>query len=128
MNNNNNNNDIIKEIETENFIWIIYLFIIAISFIANYFETIYYKNGSKKAKEKYRVLNIFVFSVVFLIYLYFFKENYKTVKNLNCYDSKNKILFNKLNYYASVFVLVAGAIFLYISIFDKDLDTEIAFN
>ena len=124
----NNNDKIIKQIETENFVWIIYLFIIAISFVSNYFESTYYKTGSKKAKEKYRVLNIFVFSVAFIIYLYFFKGNYETVKELNCFDSKSKILFNELNYTASVLILIAGAILLYIAIYDKDLETEIAFN
>ena len=124
----NNNNEIIKQIETENFVWIIYLFIIGICFVANYFEATYFKTGSKNAKEKYRILNIFVFSVAFVIYLYFFKGNYNTIKELNCFDSKSKILFNELNYIASVLILIAGAILLYIAIFDKDLETEIAFN
>ena len=124
----NSNDDIIKQIETENFIWIIYLFIIVVSFIANYFEKIYYETASKKAKNRYRVLNIFVFSVVFIVYLYFFKENHEVVQSLNCLDNKNKVLFNKLNYFASFLILVAGAILLYIAVFDKDLETEIAFN
>ena len=123
-----NNSEIIKQIDTENFVWIIYLFIIGICFVANYFETTYYKTGSNKAKEKYRVLNIFVFSVAFIIYLYFFKGNYETLKELNSCDSKSKIFFNKLNYIASLLILGAGAIFLYIAIYDKDLETEIAFN
>lgn len=124
----NSNNQIIKQIETENFVWIIYLFIIGISFVSNYFEATYYKTGSNKAKDKYRILNIFVFSVAFIIYLYFFKGNYDTVKELNSLDSKSKILFNELNFIASILILAAGAILLYIAIFDKDLETEIAFN
>lgn len=124
----NSNEEIIKQIETENFIWIIYLFIIGISFIANYYEATYYKNGSEISKDKYRILNIFIFSVAFIIYLYFFKGNYDVLKKLNCYDSNSKILFNELNFIASILILTAGAILLYIAIFDKDLETEIAFN
>lgn len=124
----NDNYEIIQEIETENFIWVIYLFIIGISFLANYYEKKYYKDGSEIAKDRYRLLNIFVFGVVFIIYLYFFKGNYDNVKNLTCCDSKSKIKFNKLNYMASILIVIAGAILLYIAIFDKDLETEIAFN
>lgn len=125
---NNDNYKIIQEIETENFIWIIYLFIIGISFLANYYEKDYYKNENQISKDRYRLLNIFVFSVAFIIYLYFFKGNYENIKNLSCYDSKSKIKFNELNYMASILIVIAGAILLYIAIFDKDLETEIAFN
>lgn len=122
------NEKIIQEIETENFIWIIYLFIIGISFIANHYEKIYYIFDDEIAKEKYRILNIFVFSVALLVYIYFFRCNYNSIKNLTCFDSKNKIKFNELNFVASFFIVLAGLILLYIAIFDKELDTEISFN
>lgn len=124
----NENYKALREIETENFVWIVYLFIIGVSFLANYFETNYYKTGNVDAKDKYRILNIFVFSVALLVYLYFFKENYNNVNSLKSTDSKEKILFNELNYLASILIVIAGAILLYIAIFDKNLDTEIAFN
>ena len=124
----NRNYNIIKEIETENFIWIIYLFIIGISFLANYYEKKYYENNDENAKERYRLLNIFVFSVALIVYFYFFKGNLEKVESLNCFDSKKKFLFNNLNLAASIFIVIAGAIFLYIAIFDKDLETEISFN
>lgn len=124
----NKNNKIIEEIQTENFIWVVYLFIIGVSFLANAFEINYYKTGDKNAKEKYRLLNIFVFSVALIIYLYFFKGNYKNVQTLNCHDTKSKILFNELNYMASILIVIAGTILLYIAIYDKDLETEISFS
>lgn len=117
-----------EEIETENFIWIVYLFIIGLSFVANNFEKKYYQTNNHDAKEKYRLINIFVFSVALVVYLYFFKGNYEKVSKLNCYDSKKKIFFNNLNFSASFLIVVAGIILLYIAIYDKDLDTEISFN
>lgn len=122
------NTDILKEIETENFIWVIYLVIIGFSFVANAFEKDYYMNNNLDSKNKYRTINIFIFSVALLIYLYFFKGNYKVVNELNGCDSYDKRKFNELNLVASVLIVVAGAILLYIAIFDKNLDTEIAFN
>lgn len=122
------NSEIIKEIETENFVWIIYLFIIGLSFLANKFEKDYYINGNIDDKEKYRIINIFIFSVVLVIYIYFFKENIKSVNKLNCNDSYEKIMFNKLNLLATSLIVIAGIIYLYIVIKDKNLETEIAFN
>lgn len=122
------NSEIIKEIETENFVWIIYLFIIGLSFLANKFEKDYYINGNIDDKEKYRIINIFIFSVVLVIYIYFFKENIKSVNKLNCNDSYEKIMFNKLNLLATFLIVIAGIIYLYIAIKDKNLETEIAFN
>lgn len=125
---NMNNDDVLKAIETENFIWFIYLFIIGISFVANSFEKDYYVNGNIESKDKYRVINIFVFATALLIYFYFFYDNYKTITTLDCNSSSEKLLFNKLNYIASILFVIAGCIFLYIAIYDKNLDTEISFN
>ena len=111
-----------------NFVWIIYLFIIGISFVANSFEKDYYVTGNVDSKNKYRIINIFVFATALLIYLYFFYDNYKNIKNLNCNSSKEKIFFNNLNFIASILIAIAGCIFLYIAVYDKNLDTEIAFN
>ena len=123
-----NNDNILKSIETENFVWIIYLFIIGISFVANSFEKDYYVTGNVDSKNKYRIINIFVFATALLIYLYFFYDNYKNIKNLNCNSSKEKIFFNNLNFIASILIVIAGTIFLYIALYDKNIDTEIAFN
>lgn len=77
---NMNNNDVLKDIETENFIWIVYLFIIGISFIANNFEKDYFINGSLDSKDKYRIINIFVFATALVIYFYFLSIIIKLLK------------------------------------------------
>lgn len=123
-----NNSPILKEIKTENFIWIIYLFLIGLSFLANKFEKDYYINGNITDKEKYRIINIFIFTVALIIYIYFFRGNIDTVNKLNCDDSYDKIFFNKLNLFSTSLIVIAGIIFLYIAINDKNLETEISFN
>lgn len=112
----------LKQITTENKIWIIYLFIIFFSYYANKLETDYFLTGNLKAKNQYRKTNILIFSVLLIIYLYFEKgalDDY--IKNPN--DNYNKLLLA-----ASSFVLLSGIIFLSVLIADKDLQTEIAFN
>lgn len=124
----NNTKAILNEIETENFIWIIYLLIIGLSFLANSFEKDYYINNNLESKDIYRMINIFIFSVVLIVYLYFFKGNFKVINELSIFDSYKKKRFNELNFIASALIVIAGVIFLYIAIYDENLDTEIAFN
>ena len=124
----NNTEEILNEIETENFIWIIYLLIIGLSFLANSFEKDYYINNNLESKDIYRMINIFFFSVALIVYLYFFKGNFKVINELSIFDSYKKKRFNELNFIASALIVIAGVIFLYIAIYDENLDTEISFN
>ena len=126
--NNNELNDKLKEIDTENFIWIIYIGIIILSWYANSLEKKYYIFNDNTAKDKYREINIFVFSILFLIYLYFTITNYDDIKKLNKNDSDKKKFLTYYSFIGTVLVLLSGFIFLSIAITDKNLDTEIAFN
>ena len=74
------------------------------------------------------MINIFIFSVALIVYLYFFKGNFKVINELSIFDSYKKKRFNELNFIASALIVIAGVIFLYIAIYDENLDTEIAFN
>lgn len=124
----NDLNKILNKLKIENNIWIIYLIIIGISFYSNSIEAKYYKYNDKNAKEKYQELNILIFSVALVVYCYFFKDGYDTVKNLSIFDNKKKRLYNNLSLLASTLILLSGIIFLYIAIFDTDLNTELAFS
>ncbi len=117
----------IKQINTENKIWIIYLFIIGLSFYGNYFEKKYFIYGNNYDKEKYRKITIFIFSIAVIVYLYFFIDSYKDAKNIEPYNSKKKT-YSDLSLLGSTLILLSGLIFLYLAIVDTDLDVELAFN
>ena len=125
--NNKEIEDRLKEIKIENYIWVIYLFIIILSFYSNELEKDYFINNNIKSKDKYRLLNIVIFSILLVVYIYFFNDSYSNLKNINEYDEdkKEKIL---LAFLASLFVLISGIIFLYLAYEDKNLDVELAFN
>ncbi len=116
----------IKQINTENKIWLIYLIIIAFSFYSNYLEKDYFLNDNLESKEKYRKINITIFTVITIVYLYFEKEAWDSLKEKN----KNKKLkqYDTLAFIASSMILLSGIIFLYIAIDDKNIEEEIAFN
>ena len=119
--------DRLKEIKIENFIWIIYLGIIGLSYYSNYLEKDYFLNKNTKSKEKYREVLIIIFSILLIIYIYFFYDSVSSFKDINKYnkDKQNKIILSSL---ASFLILISGAIFLYLAYVDRDLDVEIAFN
>ena len=124
----NDVNEILEKLKIEENIWIIYLIIIGFSFYSNSVERKYYLYNDLESKNKYRKINIMIFSIAVVVYCYFFKDSYDGVKSLKSWDDKSKIFFNKASLTASTLILVAGAILLYIAIFDVNLDTELAFN
>lgn len=128
MNSNENNQEILKKIQTEEYIWIVYLVIIGLSFYANNIEKKYYQYNDLKAKEKYRRLSILIFTIALVVYIYFFQDSYRDVKNLKPWDSYSKRFFNNANLTASTLILIAGVILLFVAIFDTDLETELAFS
>ena len=113
----------LKEIQIEDLIWCIYIVLILLSIYSNHFEKRYYLYNDIKSKEDYRKLNIFIFSIAVIIYLYFFRDSYKSLVTSKTLKEKD---LNTLNFTASTLILIGGLIFLYIAITDEDLNTEIA--
>lgn len=118
----------LQQIRIENFIWIIYFFIIALCLYGNYFEKEYFLTGNPRNKEIYRKITILIFCIAIIFYTYFVADNWKEYQSLNCYDSKEKIKYTQLNLIGSTLILISGLIFLYIACSDTELVTEIAFN
>lgn len=122
-----NTEEILRTIEIENYIWIIYLVIIFLSFMANKEEVNYFINNDMQSKNNYRKLIIIIFSIALGIYYYFFISGYETYKKLSPYDTESKKFFETINFIANILILISGVIFLIIAIFDEELETEIAF-
>ena len=118
----------LNDIKIENFIWIIYIGIIILSWYANYKEKYYLLYNDQKSKREYRNLLILIFSFLIVVYFYFTKEGYEDIKNLNIYDSLRKRKLTYASFVGSVLILISGFIFLTIAILDEDIDVEIAFN
>lgn len=117
-----------KEIKTEEIIWIIYLGIIILSFYSNNLEKKYFLYKDTISKEKYRNIMILIFSILIIVYYYFLDDSYKSIQNLKKYDSYKKKKLTYLSFIASLFIFISGLIFLYIAYNDHDIDIELAFN
>ena len=117
----------LKQLKTEDFIWIIYFFISAFAILSNNYERKYLLNKQNiEAYKKEKTINITVFIVVFFIYLYFVllisQDLNSMEKNFNNPNYRNTFL--KL--IASLLFLVGGAIFIFQEINSNELD-EIGF-
>ena len=120
--------DKLRQIRIEDFIWVIYIGIIALSYYSNYLERKYYVNKDIDSKNKYRKIIIVIFSILIIVYFYFLVDSYNSVRDLNRFDTEKKKRLSYLSFLASLLIFISGIIFLYIAISDTDLNVEIAFN
>ena len=118
----------LKEIKIENYIWIIYIGIIFMSWYSNSLEKDYFINKNINSKTKYRNIMLIIFSILLIVYLYFLYDAYTSLRNLKPSASKKERDLATLSFIASLLITISGAIFLYITYNDNDLNIELAFN
>lgn len=118
----------LKQLKTEDFIWIIYIGIIFMSWYSNNVERKYFIYNDIQSKEKYRKILILIFVILIFVYLYFVKDSFEDLKRLKPYDSEKKKRLTYLSFVGSLLIAISGFIFLYIAYHDKDIDVELAFN
>lgn len=124
----NNKLDRLKDIKIENYIWIIYIGIIILSWYANSKERNYILYNNDASKKQYQNLMILIFTILLFVYYYFTKASYDDIKELNEYDTDKKVILTYASFIGSLLILISGIIFLIIAITDNEIDTEIAFN
>lgn len=118
----------LKDIKIENFVWVIYIGIIILSWYANSKEKKYILYNDEKSKRQYQNLMILIFSILLIVYFYFAKDSYDDLKKINIYDTDKKKRLLYASFIGSLLILISGIIFLIIAIEDDNIDTEIAFN
>ena len=118
----------LKQLKIEDYIWIIYLGIIFLSWYSNSLERKYYVKNDLESKKKYQKIMILIFSILIIVYLYFLKDSWDDYKNLKPYDSYKKRKLITLSFIASLMIAISGIIYLYIALNNQELDVELAFN
>lgn len=118
----------LKQLKIEDFIWIIYIWIIFMSWYANSLERRYFIYNEIESREKYRKMMILIFSILIIIYLYFFKDSYDSLKDIKPNDSSVKKNLTYMSFIGSLLISISGFIFLYIAIKDEEINVEITFN
>ena len=121
-------NEKLKILNTEDYIWLIYIGIIFMSWYSNSLERKHFTENDIESKTKYQKIMILIFTILIVIYLYFLKESINDIKNLKTWDTPKKKNLVYLSFLGSLLIAISGFIFLYISIVDENLDIELAFN
>lgn len=121
-------NEKLKQLRGEKVVWLIYIGIIIMSWYANQLERKYFINNDINSKEKYRKMMILIFSVLIIVYLYFFQESFNDLQKLKSRDSEKKKNLTFLSFIGTFLIVISGFIFLYISVMDESIDVELAFS
>ncbi len=120
--------DRLQDIRIENYIWVIYIIIIFISWYANSKEKKFILYNDEVSRWEYQNLLVLIFSILLIIYYYFTKSSYDDLNELTINDSNKKIILTYASFIASLLIFISGMIFLTIAIMDEEIDVELAFN
>lgn len=120
--------DRLEDIRIENFVWVIYIGIIILSWYANSKEKKFILYNDEKSRKEYQTCMILIFLILIIVYYYFVNDSYEDITKLNNYDSDKKKILTYASFIGSLLILISGLIFLSIAIADDNIDTEIAFN
>ena len=118
----------LQYIRIENYIWVIYIIIIFISWYANSKEKKFILYNDEVSRREYQNLLVLIFSILLIIYYYFTKSSYDDLNELTINDSNKKIILTYASFIASLLIFISGMIFLTIAIMDEEIDVELAFN
>lgn len=104
----------LQELKIEDFIWIIYSFIVLGALISNVLERDWVVKHEEKSRKDSKFINETIFLVTFIIYFYFVTLTYKRVKEAKMQNVSIKTLFlNEANFVAACLFLIGGAIYLF---------------
>ena len=120
--------DKLEDIKIENFVWVIYIGIIILSWYANSKEKKFLLYDDEVSRKEYQNLMILIFTILVIIYAYFTNDSYGDLKKLKDSDTDKKKILHYASFIGSFLVLISGIIFLCIVIVDEEINVEIAFN
>ena len=116
----------LKQIEIEDFVFLIFIILIFLAYYANTQEKNYFITGNKQSKQEYYYIQIIVFLVTVIISAYYLYESYKEANSLKYQAPSERKDYANLSFIGSFSALVAGLVFLYIAITDTEIDAEIS--
>ena len=117
----------LQRLKTEDLIWVIYFFIVIGALLSNHYERNYLYTHNASNQKNFRLLNITIFSVAFIIYLYFVIINYEDVTTLKKDATKKEVLNVHIGLISSLLFLVGGALALVGEINRPGPDEDIGF-
>ena len=95
----------LQRLNTEDLIWIVYLFIALAALISDQYERNYLKTNSQK---KFKLINITVLTIALFIYLYFIILNYDDIKHLKKEATRKEVITSHVALIAALLFFIGG--------------------
>ena len=121
---NNNIIETLKRINIEDYIWIIYLFLVGYNLYSNYLEKKFLISKDKYLYNKFHSINTTVSFIALIIFIYFLIIAYEDLNKLNINSKEDENKFKTLTFIASLLFVIGSAISLYVVAKSPDLDNE----
>ncbi len=121
---NNNIIETLKRINIEDYIWIIYLFLVGYNLYSNYLEKKFLISKDKYLYNKFHSINTTVSFIALIIFIYFLIIAYEDLNKLNINSKEDEKKFKTLTFIASLLFVIGSAISLYVVAKSPDLDNE----
>ena len=112
------NNKDFREIERLNFediLWVIFIGLSMLNIVSNNYQKYYVRTKKQYYEDRANNISIFVLSVLFFVYLYFFLRNHSMYNNK---DNPNKVDYVKVM--GSLFFIIGTLCLLYFQINSDD--------
>ena len=106
------NTSALTDLQIEDEIWIIYIFLAIAGIYANSLEKKDINTFSKANSKSAHEINLTVLIIAFFIYAYFVKRAYKNIRTLKNNITNSKHLAANFSLIGSILFLVAGTFFI----------------
>ncbi len=116
----------LRLLKEEDFIWLIYFFIVTFAIISNYLERKYVLNKDRTARKYSFKINTTILIVAFFIYLYFAIIAWDNIKYLKQNGKYSELRIAIESFISSVIFLIGGVYALYVDYDSKSTSTDIA--
>lgn len=106
----------LQRLRNEDFIWLIYFFIVIAALISDSYERDFLLYKDFKKEKEFKTINITILVVAFFIYLYFVLINYENINMFKNVASNKDKLVNEVALIASLLFLVGGILYIWAEI------------
>ena len=113
-------------LKKEDFIWLVYYFVITSAIVSNFFERNYILTNNQASLNKAKKINTTILVIAFLIYLYFVVLTIENFDILKRNASRKDIRIANERLIANILFLVAGAYAIYVDFDSNTPSTDIA--
>ena len=116
----NNINEKLRKLRIEDFIWIVYFFIAAAALYSNKDERDYLLYNNKKAYHEKKTINITIFVIALIIYIYFVLNTTEDLAKIPQNFNNQAYVDRFAQLVAALLFLAGGIIYLIVEIRDPE--------